>query len=186
MGKKVNVYFSASSLYNQSFDLYRKIVDCIELAGGKILFNWLQDKKILSPQQVFDEAIKAIKSADVLVAEISTPSTGVGQQIAYSINNKVPVIALVNENAKEPSRFTLGTESELLNIVSYNETNLTGKLKINLDKLLTRKFAKFNFISTREINNYLEIESKRKNMSKSRYLRMLIEEKMGKLESKDE
>lgn len=181
MGKKVNVYFSASSLDSQSFDLYKRIAVCIEQAGGKILFNWLRDKKRLSPQEVFKEATEGIKSADVLVAEISTPSTGVGQQIAFSINNKVPVIALVNEHAKKPSRFTLGTESELISIVSYNETNLKKQLESNFGMLRSQKFTKFNFISTKEINNYLEIESKKINMSKSQYLRtIIIEERIGK------
>lgn len=184
MGEKVNVYFSASSLNSDNLDLYKRIAACIEQAGGKILFNWLRDKKRLSPQEVFNEATEGIKSADVLVAEISIPSTGVGQQIEYSINNKVPVIALVSEDAKKPSRFTLGTESELLSIVKYNEANLTDKLKINFGKLQTQKFSKFNFISTKEINNFLDIESKKLNMSKSQYLRTIIEEKIDKQDNK--
>lgn len=178
MVKKVNVYFSASSLDSQSFDLYEKIAKCIDQAGGKILFNWLRDKKKLSPQEVFNEATEGIKSADVLVAEISIPSTGVGQQIAYSISNKIPVIALVNKDAKKPSRFTLGTESELLHIINYDEANLTNQLKNIFEKLRTQKFIKFNFISTRKINDYLEIKSKKLNLSKSEFLRSLIDAKI--------
>lgn len=159
----------------------KELPTALNMLGGKILFNWLRDKKRLSPQEVLSEATEGIKGADVLIAEISTPSTGVGQQIAYSINSKVTVIALVNENAKTPSRFTLGTESDLLSIVRYNEANLADKLKISFGKLQTQKFTKFNFISTKEINNFLDTESKKTNMSKSQYLRTIIEEKMKKL-----
>jgi hypothetical protein len=178
MNKRLSVYFSASSRDEKNYDLYRRITSSIERAGGKVIFNWLTDKKKLSPHEVFHEATKAIRNSDIVVAEIGIPSIGVGQQIAFSLDNKVPVIALVDENAIKPSRFTLGNESKLLSIVRYNSKNLAEQLKEKFGNLRKQRFTKFNFIATKEINNYLETESKKINLSKSQFLRILITEKI--------
>ena len=184
MNNKVKVYFSASSSHTQDFDLYQKIARSINEAGGKILQNWLDDKKKSTPNEIFEEATDAIQQADVLIAEISTPSIGVGQQISYAIENKINVIALVNKGAKKPSRFTLGDQSKLLSIVEYKIEDLAKLLAAKFERLNIQKFVKFNFISTREINNYLDQVGKDKNLSKSEVLRNIVIEKI-KLQSKN-
>jgi len=170
-----HVYFSApSGKLSQRRGLFDKIVSAIEEAGGSLTLDWLNDKTKLSPKEIFKQAIEGIKVADILVAEITFPSTGVGQQIALALSWKIPVIALLQKGKKISSRFTVGSESELVSVVRYEEEQLPQLLKEKFGDVFKKRFVKFNFISTREINQYLQEESNSKGISKSQFLRHLI------------
>ncbi|NCN08053.1 hypothetical protein COY29_05020 [Candidatus Woesebacteria bacterium CG_4_10_14_0_2_um_filter_39_14] len=172
--EKLSVYFSAPSAFCSNKILLNKIVKSIESAGGKIILKWFEDKTKLSPRSLFKEATEAIKSADIMVAEITYPSTGVGQQIAFALSWKIPVIAIYKKGANNPSRFTIGTPSELLSVVEYNENNLKTILVENFNNFSKKEFEKFNFISTGEINDYLKKTSLSFGLSKSQLLRKIV------------
>jgi len=87
---------------------------------------------------------------------------------------KIPVIALLQKGKKISSRFTVGSESELVSVVRYEEEQLPQLLKEKFGDVFKKRFVKFNFISTREINQYLQEESNSKGISKSQFLRHLI------------
>lgn len=171
---KILVYFSAPSSFCSKKELLNTVVNSIEESGGKIILKWFDDKNKLAPRALFKQAIEGIKSADILVAEITSPSTGVGQQIAFALSWKIPVIAIYKKGAQNPSRFTIGTPSELISIVEYDENDLKKKLYDNFENFSKKRFEKFNFISTREINEFLEKKSNKLGFSKSQLLRKII------------
>lgn len=169
-----NVYFSVPSSFCSKRKLLEKIVKVIEKSGGKLTLRWFEDKTKHSPEELFHQAVEGIKSADILVAEISSPSTGVGQQISYAISWKIPVIAIYRKGRSVPSRFTIGNSSDSLRSLEYDEESLEKLLKEKFKEILKKRFVKFNFISTREINDYLNRESLSRGISKSQLLRSII------------
>lgn len=176
----IQVYFSAPSYKNDSEKTkLLSIRQAILKLGYRFTYDWLEDGEKLSAKKLYEKAISGINRADLVVAEVSEPSTGVGQQIAYAVENKIPVIALKEKGKSDKnSRFTLGSEDDLLKIYSYRLPEISKMLELALSEQSSKRFEKFNFVSTPEINNYLSLKSDMKGISKSQLLRQIIKEKM--------
>ncbi|MGW4637893.1 nucleoside 2-deoxyribosyltransferase [Sphaerisporangium sp. NPDC004334] len=54
----------------------------------------LHGQSHLSDSRIHDRDLDWLRSADVVVAEVSTPSLGVGYEIATAVHRETPVIAL--------------------------------------------------------------------------------------------
>jgi nucleoside 2-deoxyribosyltransferase len=173
----MKVYFSASSSnLIKDKELYLRITNTILKSGGTLISNWIDDKTKLNANDLFEQTTKDIKSADFLVAEITYPSTGVGQQIGLALSWKIPVVALKRIDINNDSRFTVGTKSPYLKIVKYNLDSLEKTLSVSFEDIKKSKYIKFNFVTTREINDYLEQKSNEKKISKSELLREIVED----------
>jgi nucleoside 2-deoxyribosyltransferase len=78
---------------------------------------------LLTDSEIFNRDIKWIDKSQIVIAEISGASLGVGFEIAYSIyEKKMPVLALVNSGAENVSAMITGCSSELLTLKEYSET----------------------------------------------------------------
>jgi len=171
----IKVYFSApSSDLSKDKQHYKKIIKTITNHGDKLISNWIEDDRKLKAKNLFDLTVDEIKQADVVVADITRPSTGVGQQITLAISWKIPVIALKRFDSNHNSRFTLGTDSPYLEIIKYESESLNNKLITALNKVSKDKLIKFNFVTTRDIYEYLDTKSKELGLSKSVLLRKII------------
>lgn len=96
-----------------------RIIKSIQGLGAKITYNWVLDKEKLQPKELFERAIEGIKRSDLLVAEITYSSIGVGQQITLALSWKIPVLALYQKNTPKTSRFALGMKSPFLTVRQY-------------------------------------------------------------------
>ncbi|OGU48492.1 MAG: hypothetical protein A2080_04565 [Ignavibacteria bacterium GWC2_36_12] len=77
----------------------------------------------LTDSEIFSRDIKWIDKSEIVIAEVSGPSLGVGFEIAYSIyKKKINVLALVNSEAVDVSAMVTGCHSELLTIKKYADT----------------------------------------------------------------
>lgn len=54
-------------------------------------------KKIYTDRDIFERDITALESSNVLLADVSSPSLGVGYEIAYAICKNIKVLAFVKE-----------------------------------------------------------------------------------------
>jgi nucleoside 2-deoxyribosyltransferase len=98
----MTIYFSGSiSGGRADVGLYRRIVDALEADGHHVLAGSVAAEHItdggdpLDPRFIFERDMNWIEQADVLVAEVSTPSTGVGYEIAAArYRFAIPVICL--------------------------------------------------------------------------------------------
>ena len=96
------IYFSGSITGGRhDVELYRRIVDALEADGYRVLAGSVAAEHIgaggdpLDPCFIFDRDLAWVEEADVLVAEVSTPSTGVGYEIAAArYRYGIPVICL--------------------------------------------------------------------------------------------
>lgn len=172
---KPKVYFSAPSIGTQEQgDLFELVRNTINDLDYELTYDWISDQVKNTPKCLFEKATEGINLADVIIAEVSFPSTGVGQQIAIAKSKKIPVIVLYLESKGASSRFTLGSENELIKVVPYNKTNLKTLLGQALSEIGKGRFERFNFISTPEINTILESESEKLGITRSQLLRQIV------------
>jgi nucleoside 2-deoxyribosyltransferase len=76
----------------------------------------------LSDNQIYTRDIKWIEGSDLMIAEISGPSLGVGFEIAYALFKKeIPVLALASSEVEKLSAMITGCNSDLLTIKRYNK-----------------------------------------------------------------
>ncbi|HLD26980.1 MAG TPA: nucleoside 2-deoxyribosyltransferase [Patescibacteria group bacterium] len=134
----LKIYFTASMTSGGGLEEnYRHIIACLEksgimlISGQQIIDQRLSAQEAqLSSGQIFKRERKRIDEADVVISEVTIPSTGVGGEIVYALTQKKPVLALVfKENEDKISPMVEGNPSENLFLEHYNFDNLHIILK---------------------------------------------------------
>ncbi len=176
--KKVStrVFFAASmpKSANQR-KKYQSILDELKKLGCKITYDWLNDKKDYDPRITTEKATAAIKLANLLVAENTDSSTGVGGQIVLAQLNKIPVVILNEVKSTENSQFfNFSSVGSGASVYKYDKGSLSDVLTLALKNVTKERFVKFNFISNPEITQALETASKRAGISMSEHLRRIL------------
>jgi nucleoside 2-deoxyribosyltransferase len=101
----MRIYFSGSIRGAKADrEIYRIIVDHLK-SYGKVLTEHIVDadkdeNPELCDDEIYKQDIEWLKSADVLVAEVSSPSLGVGYEIGKAEEYGIPVLCLFNELCK--------------------------------------------------------------------------------------
>ena len=88
----MNIYFSGSIRGGRENEaVYLEIVEYLQEKGYNVLSLHVARPYLLpkygaaSPQAIFTRDIKWIEECDAVVAEVSTPSLGVGYEICYGL-----------------------------------------------------------------------------------------------------
>lgn len=94
------VYFACSIRGGRDdADVYKKIVDFLS-SRSKLLTEIFADQKLTSMgmnkpnKDIFKTDIEWIKQSDILIAEVSNPSLGVGYEIAKAEELGTPILCL--------------------------------------------------------------------------------------------
>jgi hypothetical protein len=98
----MTIYFSGSiSGGRADVALYRQFVDALEADGHRVLAGAVGAEDVASggetlhPPDIFARDLGWLDEADLVVAEVSVPSLGIGYEIAYATRvRRIPVIAL--------------------------------------------------------------------------------------------
>lgn len=183
LNNKHKAYISApTDLLNFDKNSLDKIVSSLNKIGYDITWKWFESGD-LTNKEIYEKSIKSIFASDVIIAEITYPSTGVGQQISLASSKGIPVLCLINDHPSreaKPSSFALGSDNQLIRIANYDLDNIQSVLEIELKQIHLHRFEKFNFISTVAINRKLEEVANKEKLSKSQLLRKIINEWVGK------
>jgi nucleoside 2-deoxyribosyltransferase len=163
----------------ENLDLYNKIADLIEQQGQNVDRTWITANKESDAgdfHNAYKRNMNSIKSCDVLVAEITQVTSGVGFILSTAINLKKPVLALFNKNAKHlPSTHIKGSDNKLLQYEEYELDSLPDVLKLYFKNVKNLLDTKFILIIPAEIDRYLEWASKEKRMHKAQLVREAID-----------
>jgi nucleoside 2-deoxyribosyltransferase len=73
---------------------------------------------VIDPLEVYARDVTWIRDCDVLIAEVSMPSHGVGYEIGFSLGLGKPVLALYKEGRKVSKMISGNPDSNLM-VVSY-------------------------------------------------------------------
>ena len=129
------IYFSGSiSGGRGDVATYRRIVAALESEGHRVLAGSVAADHIgaegdpLTAREIFERDVRWIEEADVLVAEVSTPSTGVGYEIAAArYRYGMPVICLYRPAfTKRCTAMVAGDEG--IRLIEYGDDSIDDLL----------------------------------------------------------
>ena len=123
----MNIYFACSITGGREFEpVYQKIVAALIKDGHEIPTSHLvqsdvsENEGLISPKQVYERDVNWIKNCDVLIAEVSVPSHGVGYEIGFALNTGKPVLCLYQKD-KKVSKMISGNSDPALTVNGYSD-----------------------------------------------------------------
>ncbi len=130
----MNIYFACSITGGREDEnIYRSIVDTLLGDGHTVPTAYLSYPEVIeleavvNPEDVYTRDIAWIDACDTLIAEVSTPSHGVGFEIAYALNNCKPVLCCYRYG-KPISKMITGNSNPLLKVKAYHTTSEATKI----------------------------------------------------------
>jgi nucleoside 2-deoxyribosyltransferase len=121
----MNIYFSCSLTGGRDDEnIYAHIVDHLLDRGFEVPTEHLARpevmklEKVVEPEEVFHRDIEWIEACDAVVAEVSTPSHGVGYEIAYALGIGKKVLCCYREGTPV-SKMITGNHSPGLTVRAY-------------------------------------------------------------------
>ncbi len=124
----MNIYFACSITGGRDFEpVYQAIIAALLTDGHTIPTAHLADsgvialEAIVNPLAVYERDITWINNCDALVAEVSTPSHGVGYEVAYALSIGKPV-QCVHLAGRPISKMLTGNSHPHIQVNSYRNT----------------------------------------------------------------
>lgn len=122
----MNIYFACSITGGREFEaVYQSIVRALTEAGHEVPTAHLADSGVpaleamIAPSEVYARDVAWIRNCDVLIAEVSVPSHGVGYEIGFALGLGKPVLALYREDRKV-SKMITGNPDPNLTLCCYH------------------------------------------------------------------
>ena len=121
----MNIYFACSITGGRAYQaVYEAIVNALLADGHEIPTAHLaqagvvDEEKIIDPREVYERDVAWIRGAQILIAEVSAPSHGVGYEVAFALGLGKPVFCLYDEG-RSVSKMITGNPDPLLKVASY-------------------------------------------------------------------
>jgi len=125
----MNVYFSCSLTGGRNDEAtYGTIVAHLLAQGHEVPTAHLAEPKVMElerviePGEVYARDIEWIRDCDALVAEVSTPSHGVGYEVAFALSLHKPVLCCF-QNGARVSKMITGNDSPGLRVAGYENVD---------------------------------------------------------------
>jgi 2'-deoxynucleoside 5'-phosphate N-hydrolase len=123
----MNIYFACSITGGRAVEsVYQAMVaalvsDAHQVPTAHLAESGAGEKEAaLRPSEVYARDVAWIRASDVLIAEVSVPSHGVGYEIGYALGAGKPVLAL-HEHGRKVSRMISGNPDTNLQVKSYRD-----------------------------------------------------------------
>ena len=134
----MKIYFSGS-IYGgrQKLDTYKRLINELK-KYGKVLDQEVADDNVLideerkSDNEIFETLEQKLNQADIIFAEITVPSLGVGYEIGYADSHNKKIIGIYDQNVT-PKITTMLRGNKRLKIIPYTDIN---EIISNLDNIL--------------------------------------------------
>jgi nucleoside 2-deoxyribosyltransferase len=121
----MNIYFACSITGGREDEpIYQKIVAALQADGHEVPTALLAGSDVIEleviadPVDVYTRDTNWIEGCDLLVAEVSTPSHGVGYEIGYALGLEKPVLCL-HRKGVPVSKMITGNHDFRLKILAY-------------------------------------------------------------------
>lgn len=130
--KKIKIYYAVTLVSEIKDPILDKINKQLLPKFGEII-PWFGTSPVDDMRTLFNFDKKAVESSDIVVAEVSYPSHGVGMEIMHAIHIKKPVVAIAMED-KIVSRMVQGVDYDKFQFIRYKNLE-------DLEKKLARLIA---------------------------------------------
>ena len=124
----MNIYFACSITGGRQYEsTYQALTQFLLDEGHGVPTahlaesNILDLEKVVRPSDVYARDVNWIQTSDILLAEVSVPSHGVGYEIGYALGLRKPVIC-IHDADRAVSKMITGNPDPLLRVIPY--TNL--------------------------------------------------------------
>lgn len=190
----MRVFFTCSSEgLIKNFGGNKEITEHIKKFGHEITYDWIgkayQEIKngiIGDTERYYEEKIKGIKEADILIVEGSHKSFSVGHQISIALGKSKPILFLYSTANKLKKHYLEGIKSPWLVKKGYLDTNEAfSQIEDFLALYQKGKKYRFNLVLTQEENKFLEKLMRVRQKTKTDIIRDLIQKSMKELETFD-
>ena len=183
----MRVFFIASRQGRPYFDYYyQQILNFLDREGYEnINKEYLQKNKKTIEEELkklgkkgysarLNLLVEKIHNADICIFECSFQSLSVGYLIEKALELDKPVVGLCLVD--HIPDFLVGLENEKFQLVEYDKDNLSDLLKASILKAIFLTDKRFNFFISSNMLAYLNKVSKKLSITKSTFIRNLIEE----------
>lgn len=123
----MNIYFACSITGGREFEpVYRHIRAALLSDGHVVPTAHLADSNVIifegqvDPGEIFERDTAWIRGCQALVAEVSTPSHGVGYEVGYALSLGKPVLCLFREG-RPISKMLTGNSHPGFTIKDYRD-----------------------------------------------------------------
>ncbi|MFB3896395.1 MAG: nucleoside 2-deoxyribosyltransferase [bacterium] len=140
----MNIYLSgAIAAGRQKISVYQQITETVQALGHRITSPQVADANVTDdgkgeppdPQEIYLRDMQQLAESDLMIAEVSIPSLGVGYEIATAIHQNKPILCLYDPDdaPKRISAIIAGHTSPLLTLHQYSQHNLCDLIRAWLD-----------------------------------------------------
>ncbi len=130
----MKIYFSCSITGGRGEEtIYQEMVKTMQDLGHEVPTAHLSSslvmemEKVVKPREIYERDMTWLEESDIVVAEVTTPSHGVGYEIAMAIQAGKPVLCC-HKAEKKVSMILTGNTAPNLTLVAYQ----------NIDELINR------------------------------------------------
>jgi hypothetical protein len=142
----MNIYFACSITGGREFEsVYQTITRALAEDNHQVPTAHLAEsgvasvEAVIDPHEVYTRDTTWIQESDVLIAEVSVPSHGVGYEIGYALGLGKPVLALYQQDRKV-SKMISGNPDPGLSVKCYeNPGNAVEIIRTFLSTQLIRE-----------------------------------------------
>ena len=121
----MKIYFSCSITGGRSEEsVYQKIVSALDSMGYEVPTAHLASPEVVEmektadPNDIFERDMAWLRECDAVIAEVSSPSHGVGYEIAYALTLGKPVLCCY-QAGRSVSKIITGNTSPGLSVMTY-------------------------------------------------------------------
>lgn len=184
----MQIYFLGSiSALDKCASQYLKIIEILETSQHKVWYEHIIKRKpgekdyypVKEDSDYHDLTVNRIKYSDAMFAEVSYPTVNVGYEIAFALSIGLPVYAFYKDDTELPTMFK-GNSDPNFKKFAYNDSNLKDLINTALDEWDMNASDQIVLPVSPIIRRYLNWVSKKFGVSRSTYVRSLIENKMLK------
>jgi hypothetical protein len=124
------------------------------------------------------EIIKAIKNVDVFIGEMGKASQTLGFLLAFAVQNMKPSLYLYPSSyLGRPGKIITENPSRLITVEDYNCDNYQNKVTRFLSRAKKQmQTTRTTFVSTTQIDNFINQETKKTGQSKGEVIRRILED----------
>ncbi|MFW9851057.1 MAG: nucleoside 2-deoxyribosyltransferase [Candidatus Thorarchaeota archaeon] len=110
----VHVYLSGPIIHAElrKEDFYQGVVNHLESRGITVFAP--QFLEPAEPAEIYRRDVEQVRKCDVIIAEVSNPSLGVGMEIMLAREIETPILLFRQSNAKPLSKMVEGTDRKAL------------------------------------------------------------------------
>jgi 2'-deoxynucleoside 5'-phosphate N-hydrolase len=130
----MNIYFACSITGGRRDEaVYQRLVEALHADGHEVPTALLAGSEVMALEgiveadEIYTRDTAWIKGCDLLLAEVSTPSHGVGYEIGYALSLDKPVLCLHRQGVKV-SKMILGNPHRRLTVRTYHSTDEAVRL----------------------------------------------------------